>query len=762
MSNDAPIVTVVCITYGHEEFISQALDSFLMQKTTFPYQILVGEDKGSDRTAEIVMEYAEKYPDKIIPFIREENMGAQRNLIDLCRRAGTEYIALCEGDDYWIDDHKLQKQYDFMEEHKEYRACFHNTRIQADASWYLYNWYIKDENGDISIPESIPGYDTSLREMRMDYYIEYGPAHTSSIFYRWDNEREIPEWYYNHLYGDHSLMMIQVGDGRIGYIPETMSVYRRSDAGILMFESRTHHFLKSRESWIEMAVDLENHFKRNYGGFARDNIKKRIVKEFNNYIYSIIDSGDEEALKEAYTKFPYPAKLAFLDADDIRKEQTALKNIYTEKGISLLKNDNDIRKIITSEINQREELNMNRLLRRVANYTKAAEIPKDPTLWVFSMEGRVAYANNVRHLYEYILAYHPEIRPVWITKNGNLFKLAEAENLPVYKIGTKKCSKMMKRAAIAVVDKYKTQAYIVNGFNAATKVVRLGRGVSLFDFSKDPAFALNPALDPMATVADVFNYKADKYPDIKNIEMDESYLMEDYSNTFLQIAPNAVAADVYRTKFGVPEENIFVCGSPRSYPVADRTDYKNRKILLYPDRRADEILNEKYYYNFYDNLEYINQELSDRNIFLDVYINNISNINNRKLVARRLDMYSNIDIMRTSDAFHDLVHYDLMITDYADIMFDYILQDKPVVIFAPDKERALQDMTLLYDFDTTVPGTQASDWIEIFDIIDKAIVNIDYDKDKREHAKSVVYDMSVNDEDNSERIVNEIKRRLGM
>jgi glycosyltransferase involved in cell wall biosynthesis len=138
---EKPVVSVICITYGHEEYIAQALDSFLMQKTNFPYQILVGEDKGPDRTAEIVMEYAEKYPDRIVPFIREKNMGAQRNLIDLCRRAGTKYVAFCEGDDFWIDEYKLQKQYDFMEAHPEYRACFHNTRIQTDTSWYLYNYY---------------------------------------------------------------------------------------------------------------------------------------------------------------------------------------------------------------------------------------------------------------------------------------------------------------------------------------------------------------------------------------------------------------------------------------------------------------------------------------------------------------------------------------------------------------------------------------------------------------------------------------------
>lgn len=89
-------VTVVCITYHHEEYIRESLDSFLMQKTDFDYQIFVGEDHGMDRTAEIVREYAQKYPDKIVAFLREDNMGAQRNLIDLCERAKSPYLAFCD------------------------------------------------------------------------------------------------------------------------------------------------------------------------------------------------------------------------------------------------------------------------------------------------------------------------------------------------------------------------------------------------------------------------------------------------------------------------------------------------------------------------------------------------------------------------------------------------------------------------------------------------------------------------------------------
>ena len=149
-------VAVCCITYNHEEFIAQALDSFLNQKTTFDYQIIVGEDHSPDGTAEILKEYANKYPDKIVAIIREENVGAQRNLIDVCEKAGTKYIALCECDDYWIDEYKLQKQYNFMEKHQDIRVCGAHVRIDAPKDWFLRSYYDENENHELIYPECDP------------------------------------------------------------------------------------------------------------------------------------------------------------------------------------------------------------------------------------------------------------------------------------------------------------------------------------------------------------------------------------------------------------------------------------------------------------------------------------------------------------------------------------------------------------------------------------------------------------------------------
>ncbi len=117
-------VSVVVATYNHEKYIRHTLESIVSQKTDFDYEVIVGDDCSSDGTAEIVREYASKYPELIIPVIREKNMGGTSNLLDLLARIRGEYVAFIEGDDYWIDENKLQKQADFLDSHSDYIACF--------------------------------------------------------------------------------------------------------------------------------------------------------------------------------------------------------------------------------------------------------------------------------------------------------------------------------------------------------------------------------------------------------------------------------------------------------------------------------------------------------------------------------------------------------------------------------------------------------------------------------------------------------------
>ena len=129
-----PLVSICCITYNHAPYIRKCLEGFLIQETTFPIEILIHDDASTDGTDSIIREYAEKYPELVFPLYETENQYSSEkcSLIDIkynYSRARGKYIAYCEGDDYWTDPHKLQKQVDFLETHPDYSVCWHRCRL---------------------------------------------------------------------------------------------------------------------------------------------------------------------------------------------------------------------------------------------------------------------------------------------------------------------------------------------------------------------------------------------------------------------------------------------------------------------------------------------------------------------------------------------------------------------------------------------------------------------------------------------------------
>ena len=128
-----PRATICCITYNHEEYIRDAIESFLMQKTHFPFEIIIHDDASTDKTAEIIKEYEIKYPDIIKPIYQTENQyskGKKASLFTFMAARG-KYIAFCEGDDYWIDPLKLQKQTELMEKYPDCYISFHPAIIRS-------------------------------------------------------------------------------------------------------------------------------------------------------------------------------------------------------------------------------------------------------------------------------------------------------------------------------------------------------------------------------------------------------------------------------------------------------------------------------------------------------------------------------------------------------------------------------------------------------------------------------------------------------
>jgi glycosyltransferase involved in cell wall biosynthesis len=143
------LVSICCITYNHEKYIKDALDSFIMQKTNFNFEILIHDDASTDKTAEIIREYELRHPNLIKPIYQAENQyskGVKVGKFNIERAQG-KYIAVCEGDDYWIDPYKLQKQVDYMSANPECLMCVHASYTWASLyiiftcplSQYLYH-----------------------------------------------------------------------------------------------------------------------------------------------------------------------------------------------------------------------------------------------------------------------------------------------------------------------------------------------------------------------------------------------------------------------------------------------------------------------------------------------------------------------------------------------------------------------------------------------------------------------------------------------
>ncbi len=140
-----PLVSISCAVYNHDKYILETLEGFLLQKTTFPFEILINDDASTDNTANIIKEYEDRYPNQIFPIYQKENQYSKGVMITPtfnCSRARGKYIALCEGDDYWTDPYKLQKQVDFLESNPEYVL----VHTDADQHYFKTNKTISNFN----------------------------------------------------------------------------------------------------------------------------------------------------------------------------------------------------------------------------------------------------------------------------------------------------------------------------------------------------------------------------------------------------------------------------------------------------------------------------------------------------------------------------------------------------------------------------------------------------------------------------------------
>lgn len=135
-NSNTPLVSIICTVYNHEPYLRQCLDGFVMQQTNFPFEIIIHDDASTDESAKIISEYADEYPNLFVPILQKENQyskGVKIGITFMYPIAKGKYIAECEGDDYWTDPLKLQKQVDFLEANPEYSMCFHKSKIHKEV-----------------------------------------------------------------------------------------------------------------------------------------------------------------------------------------------------------------------------------------------------------------------------------------------------------------------------------------------------------------------------------------------------------------------------------------------------------------------------------------------------------------------------------------------------------------------------------------------------------------------------------------------------
>ena len=260
-----PLVSIRCTVYNHEPFLRQCLDGFVMQQTSFPFEAIVHDDASTDGSAAIIREYAEKYPDIIKPIYETENQyrkGTILKILDAAMHPKSKYVALCEGDDYWTDPHKLQLQVDFLESHLDYSMCFHRANT------------INHETGEEN--NAFPGKvfrNIECRDYESTELFATWTVPTASMLYRKECQFYPLNHRYKCLYGDIVRVLSSAEMGKVKGLDLMMSVYRIQPHGITFSSDSGYRFImNSPEHYLFL--------KDNFPKVNRNVINKAISRRF--------------------------------------------------------------------------------------------------------------------------------------------------------------------------------------------------------------------------------------------------------------------------------------------------------------------------------------------------------------------------------------------------------------------------------------------------------------------------------------------------
>jgi glycosyltransferase involved in cell wall biosynthesis len=214
-------ISILMITYNHEKFIAQAIESVLIQQANFDYELVIGEDGSSDRTREIALDFQRRYPDKIRVLLTDQNLGMHRNFARTLEACRGQYIALLEGDDYWTSPDKLQKQAEVLDTHPECALCFHQVAT------------LEHEDQQPIVRHKQHKLISNLEDIVRTNFIP-----TGSVMFRREFLTTFPDWFYTAPVVDWPLFVAVAEHGEIRYLDEVMATYRIHNGGVWSTQSQ--------------------------------------------------------------------------------------------------------------------------------------------------------------------------------------------------------------------------------------------------------------------------------------------------------------------------------------------------------------------------------------------------------------------------------------------------------------------------------------------------------------------------------------------
>lgn len=278
-------VSILCITYNQENFIRQALESFVTQKTDFNFEVIIGDDHSTDKTTDIIKEFEKNFPKIIKPIYRDKNIGISNNLFDILKKSKGKYISMCAGDDFFTDIKKIQTQSDFLDKNPGYSLCFHLTKV----------FFENNEEKETLFPDL-----NKINKFTLKTLLENNFLQANSVMYRKTDYKNlpsdiIPEDWYLHLY--------HAKNGKIGFINKVMSSYRKHEGSIWWntYKNADKIIEKQGINQFKMYLELSKLFNKNKEYIE---IINKHIENLINHIIKIDRNNNTKLIQELFDKYP--------------------------------------------------------------------------------------------------------------------------------------------------------------------------------------------------------------------------------------------------------------------------------------------------------------------------------------------------------------------------------------------------------------------------------------------------------------------------